>query len=153
MFLLRVRGRKKLKSRRGAAGRVALFRNIPLFKKASSLRELCTLAMCELYPPPRMIELLRAYSAEEFDWCWVSECATLTFQDVLDNLHLPWNWDYLSMNPCITVANVISTPDLPWNWSMLSSNPSLTPDDVTLYPDCPWDWEAVCNNINVVPPF
>ena len=59
------------------------------------------------------------------EWSELSRNNTITFQDILNHLNIPWNWHIISYSKLIIFQDIIDHPDLPWKWDVLSMNPSI----------------------------
>jgi hypothetical protein len=73
-------------------------------------------------------------------WPALTRHQHITFDDIVNNKHLPWSWSCISQNPNILIQNVLDHPELPWNWSWLvHNNKHFTLDIISEY--CPKDCE------------
>jgi hypothetical protein len=79
------------------------------------------------------------------DWVNFSENGKFTFQEVLDNLNLPWSWRYLSKR--IDINNIIKHKELQWDWEHISKmNSSVTMQVVNDNPTLSWDKVGLQSN-------
>lgn len=77
---------------------------------------------------------------QSFNCVWdnFSDQGNFTFQEVLDNINLPWSWYYLSKR--MNINDIINNKDLPWLWDVISEyNPTVTMTYVKNNPNLPWN--------------
>jgi hypothetical protein len=72
------------------------------------------------------------------DWDNFSDQGNFPFQQVLDNIDLPWSWYHLSKR--IDINDIIKSADLQWDWDVISEyNPTITMQIVNDNPELPWN--------------
>ena len=107
-----------------------------------------------------------------FDWNFISANQNLDFNDVLQNLDLPWvkselarnmnlkiehlrkfekdyfknYWFEISKNSGISMDDIDNNMDLPWNFEGISEHYHLTLDFVKKYIDKPWNFSKLCED-------
>jgi hypothetical protein len=110
------------------------------------------------------IKFLRENLDKPFDWYDVS-LSDFTWNDIIENIDLPWCWNVISDYPDITKEIVDKHPEIEWdNASLvmkfdpelvikdlpdnlvefLSLNYKLTTTFIKEHPDIKWDWSLLC---------
>ena len=100
------------------------------------------------------MEVITTFGMEDWDWPTLTWYRNLSeslqsWQQVLDNPHMPWCWYSLSLHPLVTWQHVLDNPDLPWSSAGLSQNPNITWQIIQDNPDKPWNWSRVTTNPNI----
>ena len=81
-----------------------------------------------------------------WDWNAISERKIIYFQFILDNPQKRWNWAYLSQNLYIDIEHIINNSHLPWRWSEITYRRDVTFELVSNNLDKPWDWYQLSEN-------
>jgi hypothetical protein len=82
-------------------------------------------------------------------WYMLSSHRNITWDIIVNKLHLPWEWTGISQNPNITWDIVKGNMDKPWNWMYLSMHKNIGPDIILGNPNMPWKWKEVSKNPNI----
>lgn len=64
-----------------------------------------------------------------------------------------WEWEYISENPNIKMEDITNNPGLPWYWYKIDKNPNITLDFIIDNMDEDWDWYSICKNLNITIDF
>lgn len=96
-----------------------------------------------------LLELIKKYPNENWDWENISRNPNIYLEDVESNPNL--NWKFLSMNPNIKISDIESNPNFEISW--LSYNPNLTMEYIKEHPDLNWNWKVISSNKNLTMDF
>ena len=75
---------------------------------------------------------------------------SITIDDVLENIELPWEWVALSRHPNMTWEIIQNHSELPWFYNSVSLNPNITWDIIKQNPNVDWDRDRFIElNVNL----
>src|SRR5271154_984829 len=92
------------------------------FKSVLTTCKQWNLLILKVYPNGRiifanhLITLLKLQPDKNWDYTWLSENPSITWQIVKNNPNRNWNYNYLSHIPSITWEIVKANPDKNWNY-------------------------------------
>jgi hypothetical protein len=84
----------------------------------------------------------------------ISKNINLSWQEIRENLDLPWNWEFIAANPAICFRDCLTDGSLhiDWDFNWVSRNPQLDWQLIEEYPEFPWNFEAISEyNRNLTP--
>ena len=93
--------------------------------------------------------LNKYYKIFDFDWYYISKNKKITWNDILNNLHLPWNHDGISGNPNITWNIIIENNNIKWNYNELSLNPNIDWLIINDNQNKSWNYTILTCNYNI----
>ena len=71
----------------------------------------------------------------------LSHNPSLTWNMIINNIHLNWDWDHLSKT--VDWKYIKKYPHLKWNWDYISLNPNISWCIIEKYIDLPWNWNSI----------
>lgn len=93
------------------------------------------------------IEIIKANLNKPLDWILISSKSS--WNDIIQNLHLPWSWKHVSSNPTLDINILKEYPKLDWSWKRLTENPSFTWCEIMNNLDLPWKFSRLHLNSNI----